>query len=123
MSQRPPAPAPVRPHPVVRAVDAIVERELAAFDPCAAAARAGSGSALWHARTAQDFRAARIAPEPALVLFSGGIEQECWLVTRADAYRVAYMPRAGYFSLLVSSAIGPLDIGVHGSALECFAAV
>lgn len=75
------------------------------------------------AATLADFRAARIAPVKVRVNFSGGLQNDCWLVTRGRDYRVAYMPKAGYFSLVVSSDIGPLDIGVHGGAVECFGAV
>ena len=56
--------------------------------------------------------------------FSGGMTQRCWSVTRTDgSYRVVYLPLSGYFSLCVESDFGPLDIGVHGSALGCFASV
>lgn len=76
------------------------------------------------AMTLADFKAARIAPVKVAVNFSGGLQNDCWLVTRGRDYRVAYMPKAGYFSLVVvSSDIGPLDIGVHGGAVECFGAV
>lgn len=64
--------------------------------------------------------------EPKLVTvnFSGGIRQKCWSVTKSDGdYRVVYLPRAGYFSLCVESDFGPLDIGVHGSAIGCFSSV
>jgi hypothetical protein len=75
-------------------------------------------------RTARDFVVARRRPREVTVTFSGGITQRCWSVTRGDGtYRVIYMPRAGYFSLCVESDFGPLDIGVHGSALGCFGSV
>ena len=58
------------------------------------------------------------------VNFSGGITQTCWSVTKSDGdYQVIYMPRAGYFSLCVASAFGPLDIGVHGKAIDVFGSV
>jgi len=70
------------------------------------------------------FQAARVRPRETTVLFSGGVTQRCWTVTRTDgAYRVVYLPCAGYFALCVESDFGPLDIGVHGPALGCFASV
>ncbi|APX13556.1 hypothetical protein BWR18_19100 [Tateyamaria omphalii] len=72
----------------------------------------------------QAFEDALVQPFETTVNFSGGITQRCWTVTRSDgAYRVVYLPRAGYFSLCVESDFGPLDIGVHGPALGCFASV
>ncbi|MFV0514137.1 MAG: hypothetical protein ACK5MY_10985 [Jhaorihella sp.] len=71
-----------------------------------------------------DFRAALTEPEAVPVQFSGGLVQECWAVTRANGpYRVVFMPVAGYFSLCVEGPFGPLDIGVHGSAIDCFGSV
>lgn len=71
-----------------------------------------------------DFRAAVSEPEAVSVQFSGGIPQDCWAVTRANGpYRVVFMPVAGYFSLCVEGPFGPLDIGVHGSAIGCFGSV
>ncbi|MFK7753317.1 MAG: hypothetical protein AB8B51_12290 [Sedimentitalea sp.] len=71
-----------------------------------------------------DFRAARCEPRLITVNFSGGLTQKCWSVTRSDGdYRVVYLPIAGYFSLCVESDFGPLDIGVHGSAIGCFSSV
>ena len=59
-----------------------------------------------------------------IVNFSGGIQKECWRVTQSNgSYSVVYMPEAGYFSLCVDSALGPLDIGVHGPAIRCFSSV
>lgn len=70
------------------------------------------------------FRAAFREPREITVNFSGGIRQKCWSVTKSDGdYRVVFLPRAGYFSLCVESDFGPLDIGVHGTALGCFASV
>lgn len=63
-------------------------------------------------------------PRPITVNFSGGLTGICYSVTRSDGdYSVLYMPAAGYFSLCVDSVFGPLDIGVHGPALGCFASV
>lgn len=64
--------------------------------------------------------------EPRLVTvnFAGGVQQTCWAITKSDGdYRVVFMPQAGYFSLCVESDFGPLDIGVHGSAIGCFNSV
>lgn len=70
------------------------------------------------------FSAARIKPHPVTVNFSGGYVHRCWSVTRTDGdYRVVYMPKAGYFALCVESVFGPLDIGVHGGAVECHSSV
>ena len=70
------------------------------------------------------FADALVQPFETTVNFSGGVTQRCWTVTRTDgAYRVVYLPRAGYFALCVESDFGPLDIGVHGPALGCFASV
>ena len=70
------------------------------------------------------FDAARCPPFETNVQFSGGLTQRCWQVTRSDGdYAVIYMPNAGYFALCVDSALGPLDIGVHGPALGCFGSV
>lgn len=75
-------------------------------------------------RTARDFVAAQRVPGEVVVNFSGGLTQRCWSVTSGDGtYRVIYMPAAGYFALCVESDFGPLDIGVHGSALGCFGSV
>ncbi len=70
------------------------------------------------------FRAALTPPEQVEVQFSGAVMRQCWSVTRANGpYRVVYMPRAGYFSLCVEGQFGPLDIGVHGRAIDCFGSV
>lgn len=74
--------------------------------------------------TLDAFRAAFREPSSITVNFSGGIRQKCWSITKSDgAYRVVYLPSAGYFSLCVESDFGPLDIGVHGSAIGCFSSV
>lgn len=72
-----------------------------------------------------DFQALReCIPSAIGVQFSGGIRQTCWRVTRSNgAYSIVFMPEAGYFSLCADSAIGLLDIGVHGPALRCFSSV
>lgn len=70
------------------------------------------------------FQNALVHPFKTTVTFSGGITQVCWTVTRTDGtYRVVFMPVAGYFSLCVESDFGPLDIGVHGPAMGCYASV
>ncbi|QBF32407.1 hypothetical protein [Thalassococcus sp. S3] len=74
--------------------------------------------------TLDAFRAALVEPRLVTVNFSGGVTQKCWSVTRSNGdYRVVYLPIAGYFSLCVESDFGPLDIGVHGEAIGCFASV
>lgn len=74
--------------------------------------------------TLDAFRASYREPIEITVNFSGGIRQKCWAITRSDGdYRVVFLPRAGYFSLCVESDFGPLDIGVHGSAIGCFSSV
>lgn len=78
-----------------------------------------------HPDTLAHFLALRVPrPRPVRVQFSGGIMQTCWTVTRSDGcYQVTYLPESGYFSLCVGSDFGPLDIGVHGGAIQCFSAV
>ena len=74
--------------------------------------------------TLDAFRASFREPRLITVNFSGGVRQKCWAITRSDGtYRVVFLPRAGYFSLCVESDFGPLDIGVHGSAIGCFSSV
>mgnify|MGYP000674037959 CR=1 FL=1 len=75
-------------------------------------------------KTAIALRSVMRTPREVTVNFSGGITQTCWSVAKGDGdYRVIYLPTAGYFSLCVESDFGPLDIGVHGSALGCFGSV
>ena len=70
------------------------------------------------------FLKARVHPSPITVNFSGGIRKICWNITKSDGtYRVVFLPVQGYFALCVDSDFGPLDIGVHGSALGCFGSV
>ncbi|GGF70023.1 hypothetical protein SAMN05216376_108192 [Mameliella alba] len=73
----------------------------------------------------EDFARMRVRrPRPITVNFSGGLTDTCYSVTRSNgAYSVLFLPKAGYFSLCVDSDFGPLDIGVHGPALGCFASV
>ncbi|MEC7258919.1 MAG: hypothetical protein VXW58_13980 [Pseudomonadota bacterium] len=74
--------------------------------------------------TVEAFRKALREPREVTVNFSGGITQTCWSVTRPNGpYRVIYLPSADYFSLCVESDFGPLDIGVHGKAIGCYASV
>lgn len=74
--------------------------------------------------TLAEFRAAVTEPEAVSVQFSGGLQQDCWAVTRANGpYRVVFLPSAGYFALCVEGPFGPLDIGVHGKAIDCFGSV
>jgi len=70
------------------------------------------------------FTAVRCTPYEVTVQYSGGLMQRCWQVTRSDGdCAVVYMSRAGYFALCVTSAVGLLDIGVHGPVLGCFGSV
>ncbi|GHF69465.1 hypothetical protein [Seohaeicola zhoushanensis] len=108
---------------------ALIDREMIAWDADrrqreAADEQGAPLPARWYARTLEDFRAALCPPETVEVQFSGGITQTCWAVTRAEGpYRVIYLPSAGYFALCVESRFGPLDIGVHGGAIDCYASV
>ena len=96
-------------------IDALLAAELQAFD----------GSTRAGALTLKDFHARRVKRHRAVTVnFSGGITQTCWTVVRSDGcYSVLYIPRAECFTLCVDSDFGPLDIGVHGPALACFASV
>jgi hypothetical protein len=99
---------------LAREIDALLDAEEAAWD----------GSTSQGAGTLAAFRQHRRPPRPVTVNFSGGITQTCWSVTRTNGtYRVIYLPTAGYFSLCVESDFGPLDIGVHGPAIDCFGSV
>ncbi|WP_298844122.1 hypothetical protein [uncultured Roseobacter sp.] len=100
---------------VAERISELIEAELAE-------AEAGNDAVL--RRSADEMRQVLRKPREVTVNFSGGMTQKCWSVTRGDGdYRVIYMPVAGYFSLCVESDFGPLDIGVHGSALGCFGSV
>jgi len=95
-------------------IRALIEAEVDEFDIAPSGARA----------SLEDFVTSLCTPEAVVVNFSGGLTQECWTVTRSNgAYRVVFMPKAGYFSLCVVSQFGPLDIGVHGEAIGCFTSV
>jgi len=95
-------------------IDLLLDAEIAGFSDDSRAGR----------MTLEAFRKARHRPRRITVNFSGGITQKCWSVTRTDGcYSVIYLPSAGYFSLCVDSDFGPLDIGVHGPAIGCFASV
>jgi hypothetical protein len=92
----------------------LIEMEMAEFD----------ASAAHGAATLAAFERATCPPKQVEVQFSGGVMQTCWAVTRSNGdYRVIYLPLAGYFALCVESQFGPLDIGVHGSAIGCFSSV
>ena len=72
----------------------------------------------------RDFKALRSTPEPVEVRFSGGAVQSCLRVTHSDgSYCVVYLPQIALFSLCVVTPFGPVDIGVHGRALDVFASV
>ena len=98
-----------------RRIGALLAAEIAGFDTSSRAA----------ALTLEAFQRRRVRRHRAITVnFSGGITQTCWTVIRSDGcYSVIFMPGAGYFSLCVDSDFGPLDIGVHGAALGCFASV
>ena len=96
-------------------IEAMLADEMAGYD---VSTRAG-------ALTLADFRARRVRrPRPVRVQFAGAVERVCWTVTRSDGcYSVLFVPGDEVFALCVDSDFGPLDIGVHGRALACFASV
>lgn len=96
-------------------VTRLVEAELAAFRPD------GPGDRM----LLEDFARMRVKrPRPISVNFSGGVAFTCYSVTRSNGdYSVLYLPMVERFSLCVDSIFGPVDIGVHGPALSCFASV
>ncbi|MCW1933600.1 hypothetical protein [Pararhodobacter zhoushanensis] len=98
-----------------RRIGRLLAAEIAAFD----------ASSPVGALTLEAFQRRRVKRHRAITVnFSGGITQTCWTVIRSDGcYSVIFLPDAGYFSLCVDSDFGPLDIGVHGAALGCFASV
>ena len=99
---------------ILHIIDQLLEEELKGF---------GNQSKMESA-TREAFLEARVRPSAITVNFSGGITKTCWSVTKSDGtYRVVFLPEQGYFSLCVDSDFGPLDIGVHGSALGCFSSV
>lgn len=92
----------------------LVAREIAGFATAERGAR----------MTLSDFRAALVPPAEVEVQFSGGVIGPGWTVTRPNGpYRVLFLPQAGVFSLCVEGPFGPLDIGVHGPAIDCFRSV
>lgn len=96
-------------------ISTLLAAEVAAFDT---STRPG-------ARALTDFQHMRVRRHRAVTVnFSGGITQTCWTVTRSNGcYSVIYLPTADCFSLCVDSDFGPLDIGVHGRAIDCFSSV
>lgn len=95
-------------------IKALLADEIAGFDRSEPSAAA----------TLEAFLEALREPRQVTVNFSGGLTQMCWSITRSNGdYRVIFLPSAGYFSLCVESVFGPLDIGVHGSAIGCFSSV
>ena len=99
---------------VVQHINARLDAEIADFTPQTRSDHANLAA----------FCKARVAPRLVTVNFSGGLTQKCWNITRSNGtYRVVYLPSAGYFSLCVESDFGPLDIGVHGGAINCFSSV
>lgn len=96
-------------------IAALLAAEVAAFDTATRS----------RAETLADFQRKRVRRHRAVTVnFSGGITQTCWTVTRSNGcYSVIYLPTADYFSLCVDSDFGPLDIGVHGRAIDCFSSV
>ena len=106
----------------------LIAQEIDAYIPRARDQIAhGDGRSLsvdWHRKTLAEFQSALVEPAPLEVIFRGGVEMECWSVTRTNGcYRVVYLPMADYFSLVVESKFGPVDINVHGDALGCFGSV
>lgn len=102
----------------VQNITALIEAEIAAYESGASAAPE------IRRRVVAAFRAELVEPVPVTVNFSGGLVQECWAVTRSDGkYFVIYLPRAGYFSLVIETGFGPVDMGVHGRAIDCFDSV
>ncbi len=105
----------------------MIAAELREYDPACGARVVGGDapmSARWHRMTLADFRAAMIEPARVLVAIPGGGIEMCWAVTRSNGdYRVVWVPAAGLFSLVTETKFGPVDIGVHGSAIDCFGSV
>lgn len=94
--------------------------EIAQFDP----QTRGHGLADWNRAVLADFEAALIEPMPVEVNLPGGLTDEAIAVTRTNGcYRVLWLPWADVFSLAVESRHGPVDIAVHGAAIDCFASV
>lgn len=101
-------------------IDARIDKEIAQFDP----ARRRHGIADWNEATLAAFKKARISPDTVEINLPGGITDFAYSVTQSNGdYRVVYLPWLGLFSLAVESKFGPIDINVHGSAIDCFASV
>lgn len=97
-----------------------IANEIACFDPETRSHGIGS----WNRATLAAFEAALIEPTLVEVNLPGGISDTAWAVTRTNgAYRVLWLPWADVFSLAVESRYGPVDINVHGAAIDCFASV
>lgn len=103
----------------------MIEREIALFaagvDASAFDTATLRSQALWRERTLADFRAALVPPHLEAVHFAGGFQEECWAVTRSNGdYHVVYMPIPDRFSLVRETAIGPVDMSIHGGAIAVF---
>ncbi len=71
-----------------------------------------------------EFSSCQHVPTRTDVVLHGGAIEQGWRVARVgDDYAVIYLPCFDCFSLCVESVFGPIDIAVHGSALECFSSV
>jgi len=104
----------------VAQVKALIAAEIAGFD----LDTRGVGDRAWNAKVLAAFEAALIEPEPVEVHLFGGVTDMALGVTRTNgAYRVLWLPWAQVFSLAVESRMGPVDISVHGAAIDCFASV
>ncbi len=114
--------------PSASTVKAMVAAQVAAYDPieeARKASRIGSdANSLWYANTLKQFENLLIEPVIANVLFSGGHDLDCWVVTDGyGPYRVIYVHTDDTFSLTVDTVFGPADIGVHGNAIKVFESV
>ena len=106
-------------------VTAMIEREMALFgagvDASAFDGATLRSQALWRERTLADFRSALVPPRLEAVHFAGGFQEDCWAVTRSNGdYHVVYMPIPDRFSLVRETAIGPVDMSIHGGAIAVF---
>lgn len=101
-------------------IDAKIDTEIAQFDP----ARRGHGISDWNEATLAAFQTARISPDTIEINLPGGVTDFAYAVTKSNGnYRVVYLPWLGLFSLAVESKFGPVDINVHGGAIDCFDSV
>lgn len=115
-------PMPSQPEERDRAT-ALIEAEIAVYNPEALSAQ-GQKTAAYHRRVLSEFLVELVDPQMVKVNFSGGFVQTCWAVTRGGGtYRVIYLPRAGYFSLVIETGLGLVDMGIHGPAIACFESV